>query len=679
MTNNTIPPEETYANDVRLLRQWANEYYCLDNPSNPDAIYDALYREVQAFEEMYPELVDPTSPTQRISGYAKDGFKTIKHTVPMLSIRTETDYSSQGAIEFDKRVKRDLDLASDSNLEYIAELKYDGLAVSLRYEGGILVSAVTRGDGQSGEDVTDNVKTIKQIPLRLLGSSWPDVIEVRGEVYMPKSAFQALNEAQALEGKKLYVNPRNAAAGALRQLDPKETAKRKLKFFAYGLGEHARLSKMNPIGWIQTQSWLLDRFTSWGFPVCPMRCVTADPQELIAFHERVAKERETLDYDIDGVVYKVDLLLLQNTLGFSGKEPRWAVAHKYPAEEAFTKIVAIDVQVGRTGKITPVARLEPVFVGGTTNSNVTLHNVSEIARKDVRAGDTVIVRRAGDVIPEIVSSILSKRPSDSVPFTMPAHCPSCDSEIVKEPEGVEYRCYNTYTCPAQRIASIEHFVQRSAMDIDGFGEKLVEALVSKGDIETPADIYKLSGATLLRLEGYGEKSANKLLAAIEASKKTTLARFIYALGIRHVGEGTAKRLVKRYADIHAIMSTTVEELTSIDDIGDTTAWSIRHYFTVDGGDHLVQQLLVLGIHFDDKPTGKQTLAGKTFVITGTLPTLGRTEAKSLIEAAGGNVASGVSKSTDYLLAGSDAGSKLAKATALGVAIINQEQLLAMLQ
>ncbi len=663
------------------LNHHAHLYYVLDAPQIPDAEYDKLFQELQAIEAAHPELLTPDSPTQRVIGTVQDGLAPVRHVVPMLSIRTETDTTEGGARDFDKRVRRDLKLAEDApSVEYASELKFDGLAINLRYERGVLVQAATRGDGETGEDVTHNIRTIAQIPLRLIGIDAP-VLEVRGEVYMRRDDFEALNDAQRSKGEKTYVNPRNTAAGAVRQLDSSITASRKLSFFAYGLGDVQ--------GWTvpATHAELLDAMAAMGLPVDARRRVVAGADGLVAFHAEIAAQRDALPFDIDGVVYKVNSRALQQQLGFVSREPRWAVAHKYPAQEQMTLLRGIDIQVGRTGKLTPVAKLEPVFVGGTTVSNATLHNEDEAKRKDVRLGDTVIVRRAGDVIPEVVGVVLDKRPANvGEPFDLykklGGHCPVCGAAIVREEDEVDWRCSGGISCPAQRKQAILHFAQRRALDIEGLGEKIVDQLVEASVIKTLPDLYKLGVASLAQLERMADKSAANLVAAIGKSKQTTLARFLYALGIRHVGETTAKDLARHFGALDRLMDASLEQLLEAPDVGPVVAQSIRTFFEQPHNREVVEQLRAAGItwaeHDGEADTSPKPLAGKTFVLTGSLPTLEREDAKALIEAAGGKVSGSVSKKTHYVVAGEAAGSKLDKARELGVEVIDEAALRALL-
>ncbi len=670
----------------RVLHQHAHRYYVLDDPSVPDAEYDRLFRELQELEAAHPELLTPDSPTQRVGGKPLDQFASVRHKVPMLSIRTETDTEATGAQNFDTRVRKELGLAeSDPPVEYVAELKFDGLAMSLRYENGILVQAATRGDGEVGEDVTQNIRTINQIPLRLPADA-PPVMEVRGEVYMRRADFEALNEkqrekiAQGAKGEKTFVNPRNAAAGGVRQLDPAMAAHRRLSFFAYGLGEVTPAEEGGPA--FESHFQMLLTLKSWGFPVAIQTQLAQGAPELIAFHQAMGKQRDSLPYDIDGVVYKVNSLALQRKMGFVTREPRWAVAHKYPAQEQLTTVQAIEVQVGRTGKLTPVAKLAPVFVGGVTVTNATLHNEDEARRKDVRVGDTVIVRRAGDVIPEVVSVLLDKRVQDAPQFTMPRKCPVCGSDAVREEGEADYRCTGGLFCGAQRKEAILHYAHRRAVEVEGLGDKLVEQLVDANIIRTLPDLYKLGLMALAGLDRMAEKSANNLLEALEKSKQTTLPRFLFGLGIRHVGEATAKELARHFGKLDAIMDATEEQLLEVSDVGPIVAQSIRTFFEQPHNREVVEQLRACGVTWEEgEPAARapQPLSGKTFVITGTLPTLSRDEAKDKVEAAGGKVAGSVSKKTDYVVAGEEAGSKLVKAQALGVPVIDEAALLAMLE
>lgn len=667
------------------LHHHAHRYYTLDDPEIPDAEYDKLFRELQALESEHPALRTPDSPTQRVGGGVLDGFTPVRHKVPMLSINTETDTEPTGAMNFDNRIRRALERGEgDAPVEYVAELKFDGLAMSLRYENGVLVQAATRGDGETGEDVTANIRTIGQIPLRLPAGA-PPVLEVRGEVYMRRDDFEALNERQrakiaaGAKGEKTFVNPRNAAAGAVRQLDSGIAAQRPLSFFAYGLGDITPPDQGGPA--FATHMDMLQRLKTWGFPVAEQTRVVQGADELIAFHQTIGNSRDQLPYDIDGVVYKVNALALQRQLGFVSREPRWAVAHKYPAQEQLTTVLAIDIQVGRTGKLTPVAKLAPVFVGNVTVTNATLHNEDEARRKDVRVGDTVIVRRAGDVIPEVVSVLLDKRTGDPAPFTMPHVCPVCGSTAVREEGEADYRCTGGLFCGAQRKQAILHFAQRRAVEIEGLGDKLVEQLVDAGVVKTLPDLYKLGLTALVQLERMAEKSAQNIVNALEKSKQTTLPRFLFGLGIRHVGEATAKDLARHFGQLDRIMDATEEELLEVNDVGPVVAQSLRTFFDQPHNREVVEQLRACGVCWEEGDALAQTpkpLAGKTFVLTGTFPTMGRDQAKELLEAAGAKVAGSVSKKTDYVVAGAEAGSKLTKAQELGVTVLDEAGMLALL-
>jgi DNA ligase (NAD+) len=673
-----------------FLHHHAHQYYVLDDPQIPDSEYDRVFKLLQALEAAHPELVTPDSPTQRVLGAMMDGLASVRHAMPMLSIRTETDTEASGAENFDARIRKELELSDDAPpVEYVAELKFDGLAMSLRYENGILVQAATRGDGESGEDVTHNIRTIGQIPLRLPPQA-PPVLEVRGEVYMRRDDFEKLNERQrekiaaGAKGEKTFVNPRNAAAGAVRQLDSKIAAQRPLSFFAYSLGEITPESQGGPA--FESHWQALQNLKSWGFPVSAVTELARGATDLIAYHQRIARERDALPFDIDGVVYKVNSFALQKRLGFVTREPRWAVAHKYPAQEQMTTVLAIDIQVGRTGKLTPVAKLAPVFVGGVTVTNATLHNEGEAQRKDVRVGDTVIVRRAGDVIPEVVSVVPEKRPADaSEPLDiykrLSGQCPECQSAIAKEEDEADWRCTGGLFCPAQRKQAILHFAQRRALDIEGLGDKLVDQLVDAGVIKTLPDLYRLGLTSLAALDRMADKSAQNVLDALQKSKETTLPRFLYGLGIRQIGESTARDLAKHFGSLDAIMDATEEQLLQVNDVGPIVAHSLRTFFDQPHNREVMEQLRAVGITWPEgepASAAPQPLLGKTFVLTGTFPTLSRDEAKDRLEAAGAKVSGSVSKKTSYVVAGSEAGSKLDKAKELGVQVIDEAQMLAML-
>ena len=640
-------------------------YYVLDQPEMPDAEYDKLFKELEQIEADFPELVTPDSPTQRVGGAVAGGFSPIVHDVPMLSLNNA--FTDEDVVAFDKRVSEAL---GHGDVEYACELKFDGLAISLRYVDGLFKQAATRGDGATGEDVTANVRTIRSLPLRLKGRKLPKVIDVRGEVLMFKRDFERINAHQREAGQREFANPRNAAAGSLRQLDPRITAKRPLSFFAYGIGV------LDGVAMPDTHSELLDWYSEMGLPVNKERAVVKGAAGALAFFHDIGAKRAGLPYDIDGVVYKVNRRSEQDALGFVSRAPRFALAHKFPAEEALTRLVAIDVQVGRTGAITPVARLEPVFVGGATVTNATLHNEDEIRRKDIRIGDTVIVRRAGDVIPEVVGALKERRPPDAAEFVMPTRCPVCDSAIERLPDEAIARCTGGLICAAQRKQALWHFAQRRALDIDGLGEKIIDQLVDQHLIRTPADLFNLGFATIAQLERFAEKSAQNLIDSLNRAKHTTLPRFIYALGIRHVGEATAKDLARHFGSLDALMNASQEELLEVNDVGPVVAESIHHFFAEPHNRMVIDQLRAAGVEWPEGPPAPKApigpLAGKTAVLTGTLPSLSREEAKAMLEAAGAKVAGSVSKKTDYVIAGADAGSKLAKAEELGITVLDED-------
>jgi len=654
------------------IAQFDQAYYLNDSPLISDAQYDELFRELQSIEKAHPEWITTDSPTQKVSGYVNQVFSEVVHGTPMLSLNnalTETEL-----IAFDKRCHEGLET---SEVEYACELKFDGLAISLLYENSYLVRAATRGDGTVGENVTENIKTIAQIPHRLIGSNLPQRIEIRGEVFMTHDNFRQLNIDQRNLGEKEFANPRNAAAGSLRQLDSKITAQRALSFYAYGVGE------LVPQQWLpERHSELLNRMIAMGLPVCEDRKIAFGLMDLMQFFKEIEELREQLPFDIDGVVYKINAYRLQHQLGYVSRAPRFAIAHKFPPQEAFTKILAIEVQVGRTGAITPVARLEPVLVGGVTLTNATLHNEDEIIRKDVRVGDTVVVRRAGDVIPEVVMVVKEKRSLESVVFRMPSLCPICDSQITKLPGEAIARCTGGLFCNAQKLQSIIHFAHRRAMNIDGLGEKIVEQLISEQLIRNPADLYRLGLNALLRLNRMGEKLASNLLFAIEESKKCSLARVIFALGIRHVGETTAKDLAKHFGSLDAFIHADEDVLLKVRDVGPVVAESIRNFLSQGHNVEVVEQLMACGINPIEKVAEEikvTAFIGKTIVITGTLATLSRDQAKELLERAGAKVSGSVSSKTNYLLAGADAGSKLEKAQSLGITIIDETEFLRLLE
>lgn len=664
-------PESRIQQLRELINRYDYEYYVLDAPSVPDSEYDNIYRELQALEQQYPSLKTPDSPTLRVSGSAANAFNSITHRQAMLSLNNAFEDTELAA--FDKRISEALGVIE---VIYAVEPKFDGLAITLTYENGIFTQGATRGDGYTGEDVTHNLRTLRAIPMRLNCAAPPQLLEVRGEVLMLKRDFEKLNQAQLAKGEKLFANPRNAAAGSLRQLDSRITAQRPLSFFAYGLGV------ADGVPALTNHAMAMDYLASLHFPVSHERAVVKGVAGLRSYYQKIGEMRDQLPFDIDGVVYKVNEFSQQNELGFVSRAPRWAVAHKFPAQEALTIVEDITVQVGRTGAITPVARLKPVFVGGVTVTNATLHNEDEVRRKDVHIGDTVSVRRAGDVIPEVVFTVTERRPADARRFEMPTVCPECGSHILKLEDEAVARCTGGLFCPAQRKQAITHFASRRAMDIEGLGDKLVDQLVEANLVHTLADIYKLDLNTLSNLERMAQKSAQNILDALEASKKTTLARFIYALGMRNVGEATAKDLAKHFGSLNALMEAGTEKLLEVNDVGPVVAESITNFFSEAHNQSVIAELIAAGIHWPESE-GKQAasgnLLGKTLVLTGTLPTMSRDTAKELIEAAGGKVSGSVSKKTDFVVAGVEAGSKLDKAQELGVAILDEAGLLALLK
>lgn len=646
-----------------LISRYDYEYYVLDAPTVPDSEYDRIYRELQSLETAHPELITSDSPTQRVSGTAVNAFNSVQHRQAMLSLNNAFD--DEELVAFDRRICEAL---GATDITYAVEPKFDGLAITLTYEDGVFTRGATRGDGYTGEDVTHNLRTLRAIPMRLHCAQPPELLEVRGEVLMLKRDFEKLNENQTRKGEKLFANPRNAAAGSLRQLDARITAQRPLTFFAYGLGA----AKGTPV--LGSHSAAMDYLQSLHFPVCSEREVVTGADGLRVYYQNIAAKRDQLPFDIDGVVYKVNDFNLQAELGFVSRAPRWAIAHKFPAQEALTIVEDITVQVGRTGAITPVARLKPVFVGGVTVTNATLHNEDEVRRKDIHIGDTVSVRRAGDVIPEVVYAVKEKRPQDARMFVMPLICPECGSHILKPADEAVARCTGGLFCPAQRKQAITHFASRRAMDIEGLGEKLVDQLVESNLVHTLADIYKLDLVTLSQLERMAQKSAQNIIDALEASKNTTLPRFIYALGMRNVGEATAKDLARHFGSLTALMQADTEALLQVNDVGPIVAESIINFFSEAHNQTVIAELIDAGIHWTETEGMQQTagkLTGKTFVLTGTLPSLSRDQAKELIEAAGGKVSGSVSKKTDYVVAGAEAGSKLDKAQELGIQILDE--------
>ena len=650
-------------------------YHVLDAPEIPDIEYDRLVRNLQALEEDHPDLVTPDSPTQRVGATPIEAFGTVEHRLPMLSL--DNAFSADEVRDFHRRVVGRLELADEGKkLAYAAEPKLDGAAVSLLYVNGTLQQGATRGDGRRGEDITHNVRTIDAIPLKLIGDDYPETLEVRGEIFMPKAGFEAYNKRARETGEKTFVNPRNAAAGSLRQLDPKLTAERPLDIYVYSVGivEGREMP--------DSHNDVLDQLQAWGLKTCPERRVVRGIDGCLAYYEELGARRELLSYEIDGVVYKVNSRAEQRELGFVSRAPRWALAHKFPAQEEMTVLKGVEFQVGRTGALTPVARLEPVFVGGVTVSNATLHNMDEVHRKDVRIGDTVIVRRAGDVIPEVVSVIESRRPKGARRVKLPARCPVCDSAVVREEGEAVARCTGGLFCSAQRVEALKHFVSRRAMDIDGLGAKLIEQLVNIGRIKTPAGLYYLTKDELTSLERMGEKSAQNLIDAIEHSKETTLARFLYSLGIREVGEATAASVAEHFGGLDGIIAATEEELEMVPDVGPVVAARIRAFFDEEHNREVIARLRKAGVHWKEtEPRASPKdgpLAGKVIVLTGTLESMTRDEAKDRIQALGGKVTGSVSKKTDFVIYGEKAGSKLKKAQDLEVETLDEEQFYALL-
>ena len=654
---------------ITALKKKINEhnyrYHILDDPQISDASFDKLFRELQTLEKQHPELITQDSPTQRIGATPLTSFNQVEHAMPMLSL--DNAFSDEEVLAFNKRIQDRL--RSDKEIEYACEPKVDGIAVSLTYQHGNLIRAATRGDGNIGEDITLNSRTILSIPLQLRGSDYPDTLEVRGEVYMPKKAFQQLNQKLQQAGEKTFVNPRNAAAGSLRQLDPKITAQRALAFFTHSVGaiKKGQLADKHTA--------ILQQFEQWGLPRCPQTQRVQGIEACLDYYHKIGEQRSQLPYEIDGVVYKVNALALQQRLGFISRAPRWALAHKFPAQEELSRILAIEFQVGRTGALTPVARLEPVFVGGATVSNATLHNIDEVNRKDIRVGDTVVVRRAGDVIPEVVRVIKEKRPQHTQLIQLPKNCPVCGSEVTKLASESVARCNGGLYCPAQLKEAIKHFASRKAMNIEGLGDKIVDQLVEKALIKDVADVYTLTASQLADLERLGEKSAIKLCRAIAASKNTSFSRFLYALGIRDVGISTALNLAQHFQQLQPLMQADEAHLQSISDIGPIVAMHIKKFFTQTHNKEIIQRLLAAGIHWP-KPTlnKKQTpLAGKIFVLTGSLNDLSREEATQQLQEHGAKVSSSVSKKTDYVVVGQDPGSKFSQAKKLGVTCLTEQE------
>ena len=654
----------------REIERHNHLYFVLDAPEIPDAVYDQLMAELRALEARHPELVTDDSPTRRVGAEPADEFAEVTHRLPMLSL--DNAFAAEDVVGFDRRVREKLGRAVP--VEYSAEPKLDGLAVSVTWEHGLFVRAATRGDGTRGEDVTANVRTIRAVPLRLQGRA-PALLEARGEVFMPSAGFARMNAEAAARGERTFVNPRNAAAGSLRQLDPRVTASRPLDLFFYAAGivEGEALPERH--------SEMLAMLRGWGLRTCPEARVVRGVEGCLDYFDAMAQRRSALPYEIDGVVYKVDRLDDQATLGFVSRAPRWAVAHKFPAEEALTTLRDVEFQVGRTGAVTPVARLAPVFVGGVTVSNATLHNMDEIERKGVRVGDTVVVRRAGDVIPEVARVLLDRRPEHAQPIRLPDACPVCGSPIEREPDGAIARCTGGYACRAQRKERLRHFASRRAMDVEGIGEKLIDQLVEAGWVNDPADLFTLDALRLAELDRMGSKSAANVLAAIDRSKATTLPRFLFALGIRDVGESTALALATHFGSLEALMDADEERVRDVPDVGPVVAGRVREFFEQPGNREVVRRLREAGVHWPDVPrpeAAQQPLAGLTFVITGTLPTMTREAAEARLRALGAKVSGSVSRKTRYLVAGSDAGSKLAKATELGVPVLDEAGLIRVL-
>jgi DNA ligase (NAD+) len=665
----TIPTEiKQRAEQLRKLINYYNYlYYVADNPEVPDAEYDRLFRELQDLEQTYSELLTADSPTQRVGGEALDKFAEVEHAVPMLSL--DNVFDQQELTAFDKRVRDWLNTEVEQT--YAAEPKLDGLAISIRYEHGVMVQAATRGDGSRGEDVTANVRTIKSVPLKLQGDNIPAVVEIRGEIFMPKQGFETLNRKQLEDNKKPFVNPRNAAAGSLRQLDSKITATRPLEIYCYGLGVIEGAQRPS------SHTAAMSQIAEWGCRISPELKKLTGLDACQAYIQQLGERRDSLPYDIDGVVFKVDGTVLQERLGFVSRAPRWAIAYKFPAQEEMTTVEDIEIQVGRTGALTPVARLKPVFVGGVTVSNATLHNEDEIRRKDVRVGDTVIVRRAGDVIPEVVKIVASKRPQTTREFVMPAQCPICGSDVEREAGEAVSRCSGGLFCPAQRKEAIKHFASRKALDVDGLGDKLVEQMVDAGLIKDVADLFLLTEQQVAGLERMGQKSAENLITALNNAKQTRFPRFLYALGIREVGEATARSLAMHYQDLDSLMAADAESLVEIEDVGPIVAHHIETFFEQPHNLEVIQRLLEVGVQWPEESVNRSDseLTGKTIVLTGTLNQMSRSEAKEKLLALGAKVAGSVSKKTDFVVAGAEAGSKLTKAESLGISVVDEDTLL----
>ncbi|MFQ1023564.1 NAD-dependent DNA ligase LigA [Avibacterium paragallinarum] len=669
--------EQSPAQQIEQLRQTLRhheyQYHVLDNQQIPDAEYDRLFNQLKALEQAYPEFADPHSPTQRVGAKPLAGFAPVTHEIPMLSL--DNAFSDEDFAAFVKRIQDRLGILPDP-LTFCCEPKLDGLAVSILYENGVLTQAATRGDGTTGEDITANIRTIRNIPLQLLTDNPPDRLEVRGEVFMPQAGFEKLNETALAKGEKTFANPRNAAAGSLRQLDPKITRQRPLMLNAYGIGVADGMQLPN------THFARLQWLKSLGIPVNKEIELCNGVENVLKFYHTMAEKRPHLGYDIDGTVLKINDIALQDRLGFISKAPRWAIAYKFPAQEELTVLNDVEFQVGRTGAITPVAKLEPVFVAGVTVSNATLHNGDEIERLNIAIGDTVIIRRAGDVIPQIIGVVADRRPADAKPIIFPTHCPVCGSLITRIEGEAVARCTGGLFCEAQRKEALKHFVSRKAMDIDGVGAKLIEQLVDRELIHTPADLFKLDEVTLMRLERMGQKSAENALNSLEKSKKTTLARFIFALGIRDVGEATALNLANHFKNLDAVKQATIEQLQEVPDVGEVVANRIYVFWREAHNVEVVEDLLAQGIHWDDveiKEVSENPLKGKTVVLTGTLTQMTRNDAKALLQQLGSKVTGSISAKTDYLIAGDNAGSKLNKALELNVKILTEDEFLVIVQ
>ena len=649
------------------LHSYSYHYYVLNESSIPDAEYDRLFAELQEIEAAHPEWHSPDSPSQRVGAAPLAAFSQVRHETPMLSL--DNVFSEQALLDFDQRIKSRLN--DNAELRYACEPKLDGIAASLLYVDGVLVRGATRGDGRVGEDITQNVKTIASIPLKLRGSGWPDELEVRGEIYMPRSGFARINDLARNSDGKVFVNPRNAAAGSLRQLDSRITASRPLEMSCYGIAQG------DGEAWFHSHSEGLARLRDWGFLVSPELRVVDSIDGCLEYYQDLLARRDSLAYDIDGIVFKVDSLALQDKLGFVSRAPRWAIAHKFPAQEEITQLRDVEFQVGRTGAVTPVAKLEPVFVGGVTVSNASLHNFDEVARLNVMIGDYVVVRRAGDVIPQIVQVVAERRPAEARAIVAPVRCPVCDSALERAPGEAVLRCTGGLVCGAQRKEAIKHFASRKAMDIEGLGDKLVEQLVDAGLIETVADLFVLTLDALAGLDRMGQKSAENVLAALEKSRTTTLPRFLYSLGIREVGEATALNLANHFGELPALIAASEEELLSVADVGPIVASHIHAFLSSDYNREVINLLLERGVHWPAprQAGGEQPLAGQTWVLTGNLESMTRGEAKEKLQALGAKVAGSVSAKTDCVAAGASAGSKLAKAEALGVKVINEQELL----